>query len=75
MDNHQVVKEMINFNKNLPDAASDGLVASQGKTNHQISNLLEKAPGMPSESKRRILDFQARYGESYKKVFDYLVKA
>jgi hypothetical protein len=74
MNNNQVAKETNNFNKDLPDAVSDGMVASQEKTNNQISNFLGKNPFLPSESNRRILDFKARYGESYKKVFDYLVK-
>ncbi|MGV8059814.1 MAG: hypothetical protein AB2L12_17610 [Smithellaceae bacterium] len=74
MNKNQVATEMIGCNKDLPDAASTGMAALQHKTRNQISNVMEKKLIVPSAPSQRSIDFKTRYNESYKKVFDYLVK-
>jgi hypothetical protein len=61
MNNNQVAKEKIDFNKSSLDDASAGMITLQDKTNNQISNFLEKTPFLPNEPNTRILDFTAYY--------------
>jgi hypothetical protein len=82
MDQKQITKQMIEFNKTAFDNTFNAMIVLQDQTEKLVSNFLGKAPWFPEEGKKAINDwintykkgredFKASADESYKKVADY----
>jgi uncharacterized coiled-coil DUF342 family protein len=82
VDQKQIVKQMIEFNKAAFDNTFNAMIVLQDQTEKLVSRFLEKAPWFPEEGKKAINDwintykkgredFRASADESYKKVADY----
>ncbi len=86
MDQKQIVKQMIEFNKTAFDNTFNAMAVLQDQTEKLIFHFLEKAPWFPAEGKKAINEwvsackkgreeFKKNANESYKKVTDYFAKA
>jgi polyhydroxyalkanoate synthesis regulator phasin len=86
MDQKQIVKQMIEFNKTAFDNTFNAMAVLQDQTEKLIFHFLEKAPWFPTEGKKAIdewvsackkgrEEFKKNANESYKKVTDYFAKA
>ncbi|MEQ8253541.1 MAG: hypothetical protein ABRQ28_03025 [Smithellaceae bacterium] len=86
MDQTQIVKQMIEFNKTAFDNTFNAMAVLQDQTEKLIFHFLEKAPWFPTEGKKAIdewvsackkgrEEFKKNANESYKKVTDYFAKA
>lgn len=86
MDQKQIVKQMIEFNKTAFDNTFNAMAVLQDQTEKLIFHFLEKAPWFPAEGKKAIdewvsackkgrEEFKKNANESYKKVTDYFAKA
>jgi polyhydroxyalkanoate synthesis regulator phasin len=84
MDQKQIAKQMMEFNKTAFDNTFGAMIVLQDQTEKLVSRFLEKAPWFPEEGKKAITDwintykkgredFKASADESYKKVTDYFV--
>ncbi len=82
MDQKQIAKQMMEFNKTAFDNTFSAMIVLQDQTEKLVSRFLEKAPWFPEEGKKAINDwiktytksredFKAAADESYKKVADY----
>jgi len=85
MDQKQIVKQMIEFNKTAFDNTFNGMAVLQDQTEKLIFRFLEKAPWFPAEGKKAIgewaaackkgrEEFKKNANESYKKVTDYFAQ-
>ncbi|PKN51891.1 MAG: hypothetical protein CVU55_09020 [Deltaproteobacteria bacterium HGW-Deltaproteobacteria-13] len=83
MDQNQIAKQMMEFNKTAFDNTFGVMVALQDQAEKLVSNVLEKTPMFPEEGKKVINEwvntykkgrenFKATADESYKKVADFL---
>jgi hypothetical protein len=86
MDQKQIAKQMIEFNKTAFDNAFNSMIVLQDQTEKLIFRFLEKAPWFPEEGKKAINewviackkgreDFKTTANDSYKKVTEYFAKA
>jgi hypothetical protein len=82
MDQKQIAKQMIEFNKTAFDNSFDAMTALQDQTEKLILNFLDKAPWVPEEGRKTINtwiagykkgrdDFKTAADDSYRKVLDY----
>jgi len=82
MDQKQIAKQMIEFNKTAFDNTFSAMIAMQDQTEKMVFRFLEKAPWFPEEGKKAINDWMNTYKKSredfrtsaegsYKKVADY----
>jgi hypothetical protein len=82
MDQKQIAKQMIEFNKTAFDNSFGAMTALQDQTEKLILNFLDKAPWVPEEGRKAINawiagykkgrdDFKATADDSYRKVLDY----
>ena len=82
MDQKQIAKQMMEFNKTAFDNTFSAMIVLQDQTEKLVSGFLEKAPWFPEEGKKAINDwintykkgredFKTSADESYKKVADY----
>ena len=85
MDQKQIAKQMMDFNKTAFDNTFNSITILQDQTEKLVLNFLEKAPWLPEEGKKAInewikaykkgrADFKAAADDSYKKVTDYFAK-
>lgn len=85
MDQKQIAKQMIVFNKTAFDNSFSAMTVLQDQTEKLIFRFLEKAPWLPKEGKNAINewlgackkareDFKVNADKSYKKVTDYFAK-
>ncbi|MGP8154411.1 MAG: hypothetical protein ACLQBQ_09785 [Smithella sp.] len=86
MDQKQIAKQMMEFNKNAFDNTFSALVVMQDQAEKLVASFLEKAPWFPEEGKKAINewintykkgreDFKASADESYKKVASFFADA
>lgn len=86
MEQKQVAKQMVQFNKTVFDNSFTAMIALQNQTDKVVMSFLEKAAWMPPEGKKAISDWIASYkkgcedfkktaDDSYKKVADYFSQA
>ncbi len=86
MDQKQIAKQMIEFNKTAFDNTFSAMIAMQDQTEKLVSGFLEKASWLPAEGKKTINDwintykkgredYKASADESYKKVADYFANS
>lgn len=84
MDQKQIAKQMIEFNKTTFDSSFNAMVVLQDQAEKMVFGFLEKAAWFPEEGKKAVNDwvnsykkgredFKSAYDENYKKVADYLV--
>ena len=82
MDQKQIAKQMIEFNKTAFDNTFSAMITLQDQTEKMVFGFLEKAPWFPEEGKKAINDWMKNYKkgredfrtsaeESYKKVATY----
>jgi hypothetical protein len=82
MDQKQIAKQMMDFNKTAFDNSFRAMSVLQDQTEQLVASFLEKAPWFPAEGKKAIdewinsykkgrADFKATADESYQKVLDY----
>lgn len=86
MDQKQIVKQMIEFNKTVFDNTFSAMTVLQDQTERIVLRFLEKTPWFPEEGKKAFNEwlnsykkgcdnFKATADENYKKVTDYFAKA
>ena len=82
MDQKQIAKQMVEFNKTVFDNSFTAMVTLQDQTEKMIVSFLDKAAWMPAEGEKAISDwigsyrkgredFKAAADDRYKKVADY----
>lgn len=82
MDQKQIAKQMMEFNKTAFDNTFNSMTVLQDQTEKLVFRFLEKAPWFPEEGKKAVTewvnaykkgrdDFKTTTDESYKKVADY----
>lgn len=86
MDQRQITKQILDFNKTAFDNAFSAMTVMQEQTERLFSNFMDKATWMPEEGKKTINnwigmykkgrdDFKTSADEGYKKVTDFFSKA
>jgi len=82
MEQKQIARQMMEFNKTAFDNSFSAMSALQDQTEKLVLNFLDQAPWFPGEGKKAINDWVASYkkgrddfkaaaDESYQKVADY----
>lgn len=82
MDQKQIVKQMMDFNKTTFDNTFSAIVGTQDQAEKLVSRFLEKAPWFPEEGKKAVdewvkaykksrEDFKNAYDKGFEKVADY----
>jgi hypothetical protein len=82
MDQKQIAKQMMEFNKTAFDNTFNAMTILQDQAENLVFRFLEKAPLVPEDGKKAINDwinafkksreeFKATADENYKKVADY----
>jgi len=82
MDQKQIAKQMMEFNKTAFDNTFSAMIVLQDQSEKLVSRFLEKAPWFQEKEKKAITDWINTYkkgredfknsaDESYKKVADY----
>jgi hypothetical protein len=86
MDQKQIARQMMDFNKTAFDNTFNAMTILQDQTEKLVYRFLEKTPWFPEDGKKAINewvktykkgreDFKTAADESYKKVTDYFAKA
>jgi polyhydroxyalkanoate synthesis regulator phasin len=86
MDQNQIFKQMIDFNKTTFDNSFNALVMLQEQTEKMVHSFLEQATWLPEEGKKVLNDWVSAYkkgcedfkktvDENFQKVDDYFVSA
>lgn len=86
MDQKQIAKQMMEFNKTAFDNTFNAMTVLQDQTEKLVFRFLDKAQWFPAEGKNNINEwvkaykkgreeFKAAADENYKKVADYFAKA
>ncbi len=86
MDQKQLVKQMIEFNKTVFDNTFSAMTVLQDQTEKIVLRFMEKAPWFPDDGKKALNDwlntykngcenFKAAANENYKKVTDFFANA
>lgn len=86
MEQKQIARQMMEFNKTAFDNSFSAMSALQDQTEKLVLSFLDKAAWFPGEGKKAINDwvlsykkgredFKASADESYKKVADYFARA
>jgi len=86
MDQNQITKQMIDFQKTTFDNTFNGLVMFQDQTEKSMNSFFEQGAGIPAEGKKAINewiaackkgrdDFKKTVDENFKKVEAFFEKA
>lgn len=86
MEQKQIAKQMMDFNKTAFDNSFNAMAALQDQTEKLVLSFLDKAAWFPGEGKKAIHDWVTSYkkgredfksaaDESYQKVADYFTQA
>ncbi|MCX5851355.1 MAG: hypothetical protein NT072_04780 [Deltaproteobacteria bacterium] len=73
MEQKELLKQMIDFNKAAFDNSYNAMIMLQDQTEQMINSFLEQASWMPPEGKKTITEWSSSYRkgrESYKAVVD-----
>ena len=73
MDQKQIAKQMIEFNKTAFDNTFSAMIMMQDQTEKMVSGFVEKATWLPAEGKKAINDWTNTYKkgrEDYKAAVD-----
>lgn len=85
MDQKQIARQMMEFNKTAFDNSFSAMSALQDQTEKLVLNFLEKAAWLPAEGKKAVNDWVVSYkkgredfksaaDENYQKVADYFAQ-
>ena len=77
MDQKQIFKQMMDFNKGAFNNAFNAMVMVQDQTETLTSNMLNQATGIPEEGRKALLDWVDAFKkgrEEYKKTVDEAFK-
>lgn len=85
MEQQQIIKEMVKFNKSVMDNTFNAISTIQDQSASMFGAFLDKAAWVPAEGKKAITDwfsaykkgcddFKAAIDEKYEKVADYFMK-
>jgi len=85
MENKQILKQMVNFNKTIFDNAFNAMQTAQNQGEKMLTSLLDQAAWLPEDGKKTVTDwvksyqkgcenFKSTVDEQYKKVEDFLEK-
>jgi len=61
MDNTQVLKQMLDFQKTTFDNAFSAMVMMQGQAEQMAGNLVDQATWLPEEGRKVVADWVAAY--------------
>ena len=61
MDNTQVLKQMIDFQKSTFDNAFSAMVMLQGQSEQMVASLLDQATWLPEEGRKAVAEWTAAY--------------
>jgi polyhydroxyalkanoate synthesis regulator phasin len=86
MDNTQVLKQMMDFQKTTFDNTFSAMVMMQGQAEQMANNLLDQATWLPEEGRKVVADWVAAYkkgrdeykayvDDSFKKVEEFFATA
>ncbi len=86
MDQNQIFKQMIDFNKAAFDNSFSAMVMVQEQTEKMVGSILDQATWLPEEGKKAITewsnackkgaeDFKKTVDENFKKVDDFFASA
>ncbi|PKN19850.1 MAG: hypothetical protein CVU71_05645 [Deltaproteobacteria bacterium HGW-Deltaproteobacteria-6] len=86
MEQKQIARQMMEFNKTAFDNSFSAMSALQDQTEKLVFSFLDKAPWFPQEGKKAVndwvtsykkgrQDFKAAADESYQKVAEYFAQA
>ena len=86
MDNKQVLKQMLDFQKTTFDNAFSAMLMMQTQAEQMANNLLEQATWLPEDGRKVVTDWVAAYkqgrdeykayvDENFKKVEDFFADA
>lgn len=86
MDQSQLFKQMIDFNKNAFDNSFNAMVILQGQTEKMVNTFLEQAAWLPEDGKKVINEwinaykkgcdnFKNAFDENFKKVEDFFTSS
>ncbi|MDX2453273.1 hypothetical protein [Desulfosarcina sp.] len=77
MDQKQIFKQMLDFNKGAFNNAYNAMVMVQDQTETLANNMLNQATGMPEEGRKALLEWVDAFKkgrEEYKKTVDEAFK-
>ena len=74
MDNKQIAKQMIQFNKTAFDSSFSTLTMVYEQNEKMLETFINQATGMPEEGKKAIKDFKKLVDDSYAKVEEFFNK-
>jgi polyhydroxyalkanoate synthesis regulator phasin len=86
MDNTQILKQMMDFQKTTFDNAFSAMVMMQGQAEQMANNLIDQATWLPEEGRKVVADWVAAYkkgrdeykayvDDSFKKVEEFFATA
>ena len=73
MDNKQIAKQMIQFNKTAFDSSFNTLTMVYEQNEKMLETFINQAPGLPEEGKKAIKDWMSAYNtgcKDFKKLVD-----
>ena len=73
MDNKQIAKQMVQFNKTAFDSSFNTLTMVYEQNEKMLETFLGQATGLPEEGKKAIKDWMSAYGsgcKDFKKLVD-----
>lgn len=84
MDNKDLAKQMLSYQKAAFDSGINSMLMLQEQTNKAVDNLLKQAPWIPSQTKslfsewtdiykKSTLEFKEAADQNYSKLEDYFV--
>jgi predicted aminopeptidase len=86
MDNTQILKQMLDFQKTTFDNAFSAMVMMQGQSEQMVNGLLDQATWLPEEGRKAVAewvatcnkgrdDYKGLVDESFKKVESFFADA
>lgn len=85
MEQQQIIKEMIKFNKSVMDNTFNSISTIQDQSTRMFTAFMDKASWLPAEGKKAITDWLSTYkkgrndfktatDDKYEKVANYFIK-
>jgi hypothetical protein len=85
MEQQQITKDMLVFNKSIFDNTFNMISSIQDQSERMLTSFLDKASWLPDDAKKAIIDwissykkgrdeFKAATDEKYEKIADYFLK-
>ncbi len=85
MDQQQIIKDMMAFNKSIFDSSFNMISSIQDQSERMLTSFLDKVSWLPDDAKKAITDWVLSYkkgrdefkvatDEKYEKIADYFLK-